>query len=132
MKKTIIIILCSVILGSFLYAQNRTNGPAVSFSRAEHNFGTIREEIGTIATQFEFTNTGTTPILIQRVSASCGCTMPTYPREPILPGQTGRISVEYHTTGRPGAFNRPVTVFTNVPDTVFILHIRGNVTPRQQ
>jgi hypothetical protein len=121
-----------VLLGGFLYAQNRTNGPAVSFNRAEHNFGTIREEIGTIATQFEFTNTGTTPILIQRVSASCGCTTPTYPREPILPGQTGKISVEYHTTGRPGSFNRPVTVFTNVPDTVFTLHIRGNVTPRQQ
>jgi hypothetical protein len=132
MKKiTTTLLFCGIILSSVLFAQS-TGGAAATFDRNEHNFGTIREEMGTIATQFEFTNTGTVPLIIQRISAPCGCTTPRYPREPILPGKTGRITVEYHAMGRPGAFNRPVHIFTNVPDTVFTLNVRGVVTPRQQ
>ena len=149
MKKIIIIIACGalLILSGVLFAQNQSRrtaeqqrtaaeqrpaGPVASFDRAEHNFGTIREEMGIVATQFELTNSGTTPLIIQRVSIGCGCAPLRYPREPILPGQTARITMEYHTTGRPGAFNRSATIFTNVPDTVFTLRVRGTVTPREQ
>ena len=50
----------------------------MKFERTEHNFGTIKEEIGAVTTQFEFTNTGNAPLVIQRVTASCGCTTPSY------------------------------------------------------
>ena len=150
MKKIIFILLCGIVLSCVLFAQNRNNrrsaaqqqevaraqqrpaGPHMSFERNVHDFGTVREEAGRISTQFEFTNTGTTPIIIHRVGTGCpGCTFATYNREPILPGQNSQITVEYATTGRPGAFNRPITVHTNVPDTVFMLFIRGTVTPSQ-
>ena len=151
MKKAIIILLCGIVLGGVLFAQNRSSrrnavqqreaiqaqqrpaGPHVSFERNVHDFGTVREEAGRISTHFEFTNTGTAPVIILRIGTGCpGCTFASYTREPILPGQNSKITIEYATTGRPGAFNRPVTVHTNVPDTVFTLFIRGTVAPRQQ
>ena len=151
MKKTVIILLCSVALCGALVAQNifRRNatqqqaeptieqqqrlGPQVTFQRNVHDFGTVQEELGRVGTQFQFTNSGTTPIIIHRIGTGCpGCTFADYPREPILPGQSDSIRIEYATTGRPGAFNRPITVHTNVPDTVFTLFIRGTVAPRQQ
>ena len=149
MKKILFILLCGIVLSSVLFAQNqnrrrnaaqqrevtqaqRPAGPQMSFERNAHDFGTVREEAGRVSTQFEFTNTGTAPVIILRVGTGCpGCTFATYTREPILPGQNSQITVEYATTGRPGAFNRPVTVHTNVPDTVFTLFIRGTVAPRQ-
>ena len=105
--------------------------PTIKFNETEHDFGTIKEEIGSVSTQFEFTNTGKSPLIIQRVSASCGCTTPSYTKEPILPGKSGKIDATYSTTARPGAFNKTITVYTNVPDTVYVLSIKGNVTPRK-
>lgn len=77
-----------------------------------------KESAGTVSTEFTF-NTGKAPLIIQRVRASCGCTTPEYTNEPILPRKTGTIKVTYSTTGRPGVFNKDVTIFTNVPDTVY-------------
>ena len=105
--------------------------PEMTFARTEHNFGTIKEELGAVTTQFEFTNTGKSPLIIQRVSASCGCTTPSYTREPVLPGKKGTISAKYSTIRRPGTFHKTITVYTNVPDTVYVLNIKGNVTPKQ-
>ena len=150
MKKAIIILLCGIVLGGVLFAQNRSSrrnavqqqaavqeqqrtGPQMSFETSVHDFGTVREEAGRISTHFDFTNNGTAPVIILRIGTGCpGCTFAYYPREPILPGQSDRIRIEYATTGRPGAFNRPITVHTNMPDTVFTLFIRGTVAPRQQ
>ncbi len=127
MKKTVITLLFSIMLGGVLFAQDKSS---VKFDRKEHNFGTIKEEIGAVTTQFEFTNTGKTPIIIQRVATSCGCTTPSYTREPVLPGKKGVVSAKYSTTGRPGKFNKSITVYTNVPDTIYTLNIKGSVTPR--
>ena len=128
MKKVSIILLFSVLLSGVVLAQSK---PEAKFIKKEHNFGTIKEEIGTVTTQFEFTNTGKSPLIIQRVIPSCGCTTPTYTREPILPGKKGKIDVKYSTIARPGTIHKSVTVYTNVPDTVYVLSIKGNVTPRK-
>lgn len=127
MKKLSLIVLFAV-LGSVAFAQQK---PEMAFEKTEHNFGTIQEEIGAVTTQFEFTNTGKSPLIIQRVSASCGCTTPSYTREPVLPGKKGTISAKYSTTARPGTFNKSITVYTNVPDTVYVLRIKGNVIPKK-
>lgn len=128
MKKLSLVFLFAVFVGSVAFAQQK---PAMTFERTEHNFGTIKEEMGAVMTWFEFTNTGKSPLIIQRVSASCGCTTPTYTREPVLPGKKGSISVRYSTVRRPGTFHKTITVYTNVPDTVYVLAIKGNVIPKK-
>lgn len=128
MKKLNLIVLFAVLVSGVAFAQQK---PGVDFKKTEHNFGTIKEEIGAVTTQFEFTNTGKSPLIIQRVSASCGCTTPNYTKEPILPGKKGTISATYSTVSRPGTFNKTIRVYTNVPDTVYVLTIKGNVTPKQ-
>ena len=127
MRKTGLIIILSMFM-SAVFSQNK---PVMEFERNEHNFGLIKEEIGAVTTQFKFKNEGESPLIIQRVASSCGCTTPTYTKEPVLPGQEGVISARYSTVRRPGTFNKTIRVYTNVPDTVYVLTIRGNVTPKQ-
>lgn len=128
MKRISVLILLATMCSLMTFAQEKAR---VSFERTEHNFGTIKEELGAVTTEFEFTNTGESPLIIRRVSASCGCTTPDYTREPILPGKAGAISVRYSTVARPGTFNKSITVYTNVPDTVYVLRIKGNVIPKK-
>ena len=122
MKKIGFILLFTVLMSGIVFAQNK---PAMEFEKTEHNFGTIKEEMGAVTTMFEFKNTGKSPLIIQRVASSCGCTTPSYTREPILPGKEGVVSAQYSTVRRPGTFNKTIRVYTNVPDTVYVLTING-------
>jgi hypothetical protein len=79
---------------------------------------------------FEFKNTGKTPLLIQNVQASCGCTTPSKPEEPIQPGKKGEIKVKYDTK-RVGDFHKTITVTTNVQTEPIILTIKGKVLPQE-
>lgn len=127
MKTTFTFLLFGILLTGVAFAQQK---PSIVFKKNTHNFGTIKEEIGAVTTEFEFTNTGKVPAIIQRVSASCGCTTPSYTHEPVLPGKKGKVTVKYSTVGRPYSFNKNITVYTNVPDTVYVLTVKGNVTPK--
>lgn len=128
MKKLSLIFVFTVLISGAVFSQSKAD---MEFKKTEHNFGTIKEEIGAVTTQFEFTNKGNSPLVIHRVTTSCGCTTPGYTREPVLPGKKGVISAQYSTVRRPGTFNKTITVYTNVPDTVYILTIKGNVTPKR-
>ncbi|OJV83097.1 MAG: hypothetical protein BGO34_22540, partial [Bacteroidia bacterium 44-10] len=108
MKKISLVLLLTVLVSGVAFAQQK---PEMDFKRTEHNFGIIKEEIGSVSTQFEFTNNGKSPLIIQRVSASCGCTTPSYTKEPILPGKKGTISATYSTVRRPGTFNKTIRVY---------------------
>ena len=84
----------------------------IDFKSASYDFGTIPE--GPAAEHvFTFTNTGKEPLVIQRVQPSCGCTAPDWSKEPIAPGKTGMVKATYGTQGRPGHFEKTMTVFTN-------------------
>ena len=97
---------------------------AIKFVSEIHDFGTIPE--GPAADhEFVFTNTGKEPVIIQRAQPSCGCTTPSYSKDPILPGKTGSIKASYATQGRPNAFTKTITVVTNLGTKV--LTIKGNV-----
>jgi Protein of unknown function (DUF1573). len=89
------------MLGGVAFAQSK---PAAQFTRTEHNFGSVRESLGAVTTEFEFTNIGDAPLIIQRVAASCGCTTPGYSREPILPGKKGKIHCSLFYYGASGKF----------------------------
>jgi hypothetical protein len=104
-------------------------GPIV-FTADSHSFGTVSE--GAPAEyEFAFKNTSGKPIVIQRVQPSCGCTTPSYSKEPVAPGQTGTVKASYGTTGRPGEFNKTLTVFYLVGDDTNpqtkVLSITGTV-----
>ncbi len=126
MKKFAFILLTMCLSVSFAMAQK--NGAGMKFDKTEYDFGKVQEKAEKITTDFSFTNNGKTPLVINRVQASCGCTTPEYTKEPVLPGKKGVIKVTYSTTGRVSAFNKKITVFTNVPDTVYTLTIKGEVT----
>ncbi|RYE23539.1 MAG: DUF1573 domain-containing protein [Sphingobacteriales bacterium] len=96
----------------------------LAFKTEVHDFGTIAE--GPAADyEFTFTNTGKEPILIQHVQASCGCTTPSYSKDPVLPGKQGSIKASYNTAGRPNAFTKTITVTSNAGNKV--LTIKGVV-----
>ena len=96
----------------------------LAFTSESHDFGTIAEG-GAAEYVFQFKNTGKEPVTIQRVQPSCGCTIPDWTKEPIAPGKTGMVKASYGTQGRPGQFNKTLTVFSNAGTKM--LTIQGNV-----
>lgn len=104
--------------------------PVITFEKTLHDFGKFNEQDGTVTYSFKFTNTGNAPLVINRVHASCGCTTPNWTREPILPGRSGTITASFNPAGRPGAFLKTISVFTNVGPNASTLSIKGDVTPR--
>lgn len=102
------------------------NGPQISFNEIEHNYGTIQKG-GDGNCEFVFTNNGNEPLILSNVRASCGCTVPTWTKEPIMPGKTGTIKVRYNTNNV-GGFTKTITVTSNaVNDPRLVLKIKGKV-----
>ncbi len=103
----------------------------LKFDTESHDFKDVSE--GTLAThEFKFTNTGTTPVVIANVQASCGCTTPEWTKTPVLPGKTGIVKAVYNSNGRPGQFNKTVTVTSNASNASVVLSIKGAVLTREQ
>ncbi len=99
----------------------------MKFDNESHNFGNI-EEGGNATHVFKFVNHGKEPLVIQSARASCGCTTPSYSKEPVKPGASGEVTAVYNTKNRPGNFNKTVTVTTNMGKKV--LKISGVVNPQ--
>jgi hypothetical protein len=114
-----------VAAASIAAAPAATQNPdAMKFEAEVHDFGTLPE--GPNAEyEFKFKNTGKEPIIIERAQPSCGCTTPSWSKDPVLPGKTGTIKASYGTQGRPNAFTKTITVYSNVGTKV--LTIKGNV-----
>lgn len=103
--------------------------PVISFDVKEHDFGKINEKDGSVTYVFNFTNKGNAPLVISRVQASCGCTTPTWSKEPIEPGKKGAVTVTYNTANRPGMFTKTITVYSNDALEQTVLIIKGEVIP---
>ena len=131
-------IFASVLAAGVLLAASAAKPagePAIEFAETVHDFGTIAEDGGSVSCEFPFTNTGDAPLLIVNASASCGCTRPGYPKNPVAPGKSGKIKVTYIPKGRPGEFNKTVTVRTNIKDKdrkKVTLRITGFVSPAKK
>ncbi|MDR1743878.1 MAG: DUF1573 domain-containing protein [Dysgonamonadaceae bacterium] len=128
MKKSILTLIFSILLSGALFAQNKAEA---MFKTTQYNFGTVKED-GKINCVFEFANIGTAPLVVTRVGTSCGCTTSAYTASPVLPGKSGRIDISYNTDNRPGSFTKTIRVYTNIPDTIYTLTIKGVVTPKQR
>lgn len=109
MKKTITLI-CFVLLSFNSFAQK---GPKIEFKAADNtiDYGKIYKGVDSGVRVFEFTNTGDAPLIIENVQSTCGCTVPTKPKEPILPGKTGKIEVKYNMAI--GPIRKSITVESN-------------------
>ncbi len=103
----------------------KVEGPGVLFDSETIDYGTIQKGAEG-KREFVFTNNGNKPLIISSATGSCGCTVPTKPTEPIMPGQKGVIGVKYDTN-RVGPFSKTVTVTTNASETPKTLTIKGNV-----
>ncbi|MDX2196066.1 MAG: DUF1573 domain-containing protein [Cytophagales bacterium] len=104
--------------------------PAIKFETESYEFGDIKE--GPAACyEFVFTNTGTEPLVISNAAPSCGCTTPTWSREPIAPGAKGTIKACYNTAGRPGNFYKSITITSNADVPSKAIYIKGNVSNTQ-
>jgi len=101
----------------------KKNGPIIKFKTTSHEYGEIYLN-GDGTYNFEFTNTGNEPLILSKPRSSCGCTVPSWPKEPILPGETNTIKVTYNTH-KAGAFNKTVTVYSN--SKTVVLRIKGKV-----
>jgi hypothetical protein len=98
----------------------------IYFEKTEHDFGAI-EYKGNGAYEFQFSNTGTAPLSISSATSTCGCTVPSYSKVPIAPGEKGVITVKYDT-GRQGAIDKWITVTSNAKTNPSVrLHIKGEV-----
>lgn len=116
--------LAFVIVG-FLSIQAQTNGPVMTFKVTTVDYGKIEKGSDPLR-HFEFTNTGNEPLIIKSAKGSCGCTVPTYPQEPIMPGETANVDVRYDTK-RPGQFTKTITLTTNETDSTHTLTVKGEV-----
>lgn len=123
-------LLIAFAVPAAIYAKG--NGKAeMTVKDAVHNFGNIREDGGPVTYDFEFENTGDANLVILNATAECGCTKPEFPQQPIAPGKKGVISVTYAPIGRPGGFDKVVTVKTNGKPSKLRLKIRGTVIPKK-
>jgi len=101
---------------------------SISFDKMEFDFGTVTE--GTIvSTVYKVTNSGKTDLIITNAEASCGCTVPVWPKEAIKPGETADIAVKFNTKGKPNRQSKNITLSTNTAVGREVLKLSGMVTP---
>ena len=100
----------------------------MKFEKTRHDFGVFSQDTAIVTYDFIFTNVGKSPLIIHEAAASCGCTIPEYTLEPIMPGKTGKISVTYNGKGRrPGVFRKSITIHNNGKQTPVRLYIEGEM-----
>lgn len=100
----------------------------IKFDKTNINLGTFSESQPVQKATFTFTNTGNKPLVINQAIASCGCTVPTYTKKPVMPGQKGEVSVTYNGKGKfPGHFKKTITVRTNAAVEMTRIYIEGDM-----
>jgi hypothetical protein len=127
MKKVFLVLFVALGFQIAAIAQTKKpDGPVMQFKDTTIDYGVI-EYNGDPYRTFEFTNTGSEPLMIKNAKGSCGCTVPEYSTDPVMPGETGVLKVKYDTK-RSGPINKTITVTTNeVGNETRILYVKGEV-----
>lgn len=126
-KSKLLLVFCLFVYATN-FAQEVSNNPnagVLTFKSEEIDYGTISHNADGERT-FYFTNSGKSPIVISAVNTSCGCTVPAYSKEPIMPGKSSEIKVKY-ATDRIGAFKKTITIISNASESNKVLRIKGEV-----
>ena len=105
--------------------EDNPNAPEITFENTTHDYGVIAYG-GDGTCYFKFSNTGKEPLILQKPQSSCGCTVPSWPKEPVLPGDSDQIKVTYNTK-KIGPINKTITVRSNAKTSTVVLRITGKV-----
>jgi hypothetical protein len=128
--KKILFVLVAMFSGALAVGQT---GAKIEFKEETINYGEVYKGVDSGKRTFEFTNTGDQPLIIKDVKSSCGCTVPTKPTEPILPGKSSAIEVQYNMN--PGPISKTITVETNAVNKengMVALRIKGTVLVKEE
>jgi len=123
-------LVITLICLPLFYSLAQSGGPSIKFEKTSHDFGNIKEANGNVEYKFEFTNNGTSELIVQNVRPSCGCTTTGWTREPVKPGTKGFITAVYNPKNRPGKFNKSLTIISNANPPQMRIYIKGNVEPK--
>ena len=136
MKIKTLILIAFIFSGINSFAQEKKvlnnigndndNQASFKFEKDEIDFGTIEQGESTTH-EFKFTNTGSEPLIISKAEGSCGCTVPIFPKEPIMKNQSATIKVTFNSTGKFGIQDKTVTITSNAKQNPMIIHIKGTV-----
>jgi hypothetical protein len=99
----------------------------ITIDKTTHDYGRVKQEDGAVTATFTITNNTQEPVVLTNVIASCGCTTPTWTKEPILPGKTGHVVASFNPKGRPGPINKTVTITTSSEPARIVVYLKGNV-----
>lgn len=123
--------ICSFGQADLKVADSKTSGAQITFDATEYNFGKAKQ--GDIVNhEFVFTNTGEEPLVISSAAGSCGCTVPVWPKEPIMKGQKGTIKVSFNTAGKLNMQDKTVTIRSNATPDPTVLHVKGTVVSKEE
>jgi hypothetical protein len=125
--KKLLLFVSFVCISASLISQ-----PMMKLSETEHDFGKFKEEAGKQSFDIVVANTGNSPLVIQNIVASCGCTQPDWTKQPIPPGGNGKITARYDPANRPGQFSKTLSVYTNSKPAVVVVTLKGEVIPREK
>lgn len=101
---------------------------SIHFEKMKHDFGVIPDN-KKVYTSFTFTNTGKEPLLIYSAEATCGCTVPEWPKEPIPPGESGKIEVAFDPDGKKGEHSKTVVIKANTEPSTTVLIVSASIVP---
>lgn len=135
MKRIVLLAVFAVAFVAVANAQDAAgaekNGPVITFEEETFNFGDITQG-DQVEHVFAFSNTGTEPLVLSRVLTTCGCTAPSWPREPIAPGEKGEVKVSFNSAGKMGMQNKVITVISNATNSNARISITTNVLPKKE
>jgi hypothetical protein len=129
--KKLVFVLAAFFVANFAFAQTaeKQNGPAINFQETSYDFGDITQG-DVVEHVFKFENTGNEPLILSNVQTTCGCTAPSWPREPIAPGASADLTVKFSSAGKMGNVTKVITIVSNAGATTTV-KIQTNILPKE-
>jgi hypothetical protein len=130
MRKLLTLLVFAFFSVFLAQAQEKSeNDPVITFDESSKDFGDITQG-DKVEHVFKFENTGKSPLVISNVAATCGCTVPSWPKEPILPGAKAEIKVSFNSAGKMGKQNSVVRIYSNASEPIEKVSMISNVLPK--
>jgi hypothetical protein len=126
LMKKIALLFSFFVLALATQVQAQESGPVITFKESSKDFGDITQG-QQVAHTFVLTNTGKQPLIISNVAATCGCTVPSWPKEPVAPGKSAEIKVSFNSTGKVGKQNSVVRIYSNASEPIEKVSLISNV-----
>ncbi|MDX2196218.1 MAG: DUF1573 domain-containing protein [Cytophagales bacterium] len=122
------------LLASFIWLGSMTSLAQADFKfdKTEHDFGSVVEKDDTLWCEFKFKNVGVEPLIISDIKTACECTLADFSKKPVMPGQYGIVKAGYKYKGKPGNFNKALTIMANTVPAVTMVSIKGVILEQKK